>query len=165
MLALESADSIRFLYRHFLSKISDVMIALCRLYRITGEKRSLGYRMWLGSESKLKLAASMVRQIMPELFGKKNVIILCDSWYVKKDLVCLVDEYENLDLIGNARTDSVIYDLAPELSGKRAGQRCMEESCPSGMISYCRMKKSVTILWLHAGYSQMYLAKGRLWHT
>lgn len=29
-------------------------------------------------------------------------------------LVCLVDEYENLDLIGNARVDSVIYDLAPE---------------------------------------------------
>ena len=79
----------------------------------------LGYRMWPGSESKLKLAASMIRQIMPELSGKKNVIILCDSWYVKKDLVCLVDEYENLDLIGNARTDSVIYDLAPEPSGKK----------------------------------------------
>ena len=47
----------------------------------------LGYRMWLGSESKLKLAASMVRQAMPEPARKKNVIILCDSWYVKKDLV------------------------------------------------------------------------------
>ena len=75
--------------------------------------------MWLGSESKLKLAASMVRQIMPELAGKKNVIILCDSWYVKKDLICLVNEYDNLDLIGNARADSVIYDLAPEPSGKK----------------------------------------------
>lgn len=79
----------------------------------------LGYRMWLGSESKLRLAASMVRRVMPELAGKKNVIILCDSWYVKKELVCLVDEYENLDLIGNARADSVIYDLAPEPSGKK----------------------------------------------
>ena len=79
----------------------------------------LGYRMWLGSESKLKLAASMVRRVMPELAGKKNVIILCDSLYVKKDLVCLVDEYENLDLIGNTRSDSVIYDLAPQPSGKK----------------------------------------------
>ena len=79
----------------------------------------LGYRMWLGSESKLKLAASMVRQVMPELTEKKNVILLCDSWYVKKDLVCLVDEYENLDLVGSARADSVIYDLAPEPSGKK----------------------------------------------
>ena len=49
----------------------------------------------------------MVRQVMPEFAGKKNVIILCDSWYVKKDLVSIVDEYENLDLIGNARSDSV----------------------------------------------------------
>ena len=56
---------------------------------------------------------------MPELAGKKNVIILCDRWYVKKDLVCLVDEYDNLDLIGNARADSVIYDLAPEPFGKK----------------------------------------------
>lgn len=102
---------------------------------------------------------------MPELSGKKNVIILFDSWYVKKDLVCLVDEYENLDLIGNARADSVIYDLAPEPSGKRADQRNMEGSCPFRMISYCQMKRLVTILWLHAGCSQMYLAKGRLWHT
>lgn len=249
MLALESADSIRFLYRHFLSKISDkslntfyyvcsyANIDYSRFMNITasialnlipgnlgsqpvflciddtmvpksGKKFEdvsklfdhaahngsnylnghcfvsvmlcvpvwnqnqiryvcvpLGYRMWLGSESKLKLAASMVRRVMPELSGKKNVIILCDSWYVKKDLVCLVDEYENLDLVGNARADSVIYDLAPEPSGKRADRRCMEESCPSRMISHCRMKKSVAILWLHAGYSQMYLAKGRLWHT
>ncbi len=79
----------------------------------------LGYRMWQKKESKLELAASMVRQIMPAFTKKKNVIILCDSWYVKKDLVCLVDEYENLDLIGNARADSVIYDLAPEPTGKK----------------------------------------------
>jgi hypothetical protein len=100
-----------------------VSIVLCvpvwNQNRIRYVSLPLGYRMWLGSESKLKLAASMVRQAMPELARKKNVIILCDSWYVKKDLVCLVDEYKNLDLIGNVRADSVIYDLAPELSGKK----------------------------------------------
>lgn len=52
--------------------------------------------MWQKTESKLELAADMVRQVMLEFNGKKNVIILCDRWYVKKDLVCLVDEYENL---------------------------------------------------------------------
>ena len=203
VIALESAGSIRFLYRHFLSKITDkslnafyyacsyanidysrfmnitartalnlipldlgsqpvflciddtmvpksgkkfedvsklfdhaahngsnylnghcfVSIMLCvpvwNQNRIRYVSLPLGYRMWLGSESKLKLAASMVRQAMPELARKKNVIILCDSWYVKKDLVCLVDEYKNLDLIGSVRADSVIYDLAPELSGKK----------------------------------------------
>ena len=79
----------------------------------------LGYRMWQKKESKLALAASMVRQVMPELCQKKNVIILCDSWYVKQNLVSIVDEYPNLDLIGSARSDSVIYDLAPAPTGKR----------------------------------------------
>ncbi len=79
----------------------------------------LGYRMWQKKESKLELAASMVRQVMPEFDGKKNVIILCDSWYVKKDLVSIVDDYENLDLVGNARADSVIYDLPPAPTGKK----------------------------------------------
>ena len=60
----------------------------------------------------------MVRQVMPAFIKQKNVIILY-IWYVKKDLVCLVDEYENLDLIGNARVDSVIYDLAPGPTGKK----------------------------------------------
>lgn len=79
----------------------------------------LGYRMWQKKESKLQLAASMLRQVMPEFSGKKNVIILCDSWYVKQSLVTIVDEYPNLDLIGNARLDSVIYDLPPARTGKR----------------------------------------------
>lgn len=79
----------------------------------------LGYRMWQKKESKLELASSMVRQVMPEFSRKKNVIILCDSWYVKKNLVSIVDEYPNLGLIGNARLDSVIYDLAPVKTGKR----------------------------------------------
>ena len=38
-----------------------------------------GYRMWQKEESKLELAASMVRQVMPEFSSQKNVIILCDS--------------------------------------------------------------------------------------
>lgn len=79
----------------------------------------LGYRMWQKSESKLELAASMIRQVMPKFQEKKNIIILCDSWYVKKNLVSIIEEYQNLDLIGNARSDSVIYDLAPERTGRR----------------------------------------------
>ena len=79
----------------------------------------LGYRMWQKKESKLELAASMVRRVMPEFCSKKNVVILCDSWYAKKDLVRIVDEYPNLDVVCNARCDSVIYDLPPEPTGKR----------------------------------------------
>ena len=79
----------------------------------------LGYRMWQKKESKLEPASAMVRQVMPEFHTQKNVIILCDSWYVKQNLVSVVEEYENLDLIGNARADSVIYDLAPLPTGKK----------------------------------------------
>lgn len=60
----------------------------------------LGYRIWKKKEaSKLDLAASLVHQVMPSLSGVKNVILLCDSWYAKKNLVRMVDEYENLDII------------------------------------------------------------------
>ena len=79
----------------------------------------LGYRMWQKKESKLELAASMIRQVMPEFQGKEHVVILCDSWYTKQNLVSVIDEYPNLDLIGNARIDSVMYDPAPERTGRR----------------------------------------------
>lgn len=71
----------------------------------------LGYRMWQKKESKLELAASMIRQVMPEFHSKDHVIIPCDSWYTKHNLVSIVDEYPNPDLIGNARSASVMYDL------------------------------------------------------
>lgn len=39
----------------------------------------LGYRMWKKENSKLNLAASMIRQVMPCFSSCRNVIILCDS--------------------------------------------------------------------------------------
>ena len=101
----------------------------------------LGYRMWQKKESKLELAASMVRQVMPEFSRKKNVIILCDSWYVKKSLVSIVDDYPNPGLIGNAGSDSVIYDPAPAPTGKRAGLQSMGAACPLIRISIFRMRR------------------------
>lgn len=83
----------------------------------------LDYRIWQKKESKLELTTSMVRQVIPEFDEKNNVIILYDSWYVKKDLVTIVDEYKNLDLIGKAEADSVIYDLAPPRPAERAYQQ------------------------------------------
>ena len=73
--------------------------------------------MWQKQES--KLASAMVRHVMPEFHAQKNVIILCDSWYVKQNLVSVVEEYKNLDLIGNAGADSVMYDLPPAPTGKK----------------------------------------------
>ena len=87
--------------------------------RVVYRSVPLGYRMWQKKESKLMLAASMVRQVMPQFQERKNVIILCDSWYAKKDFVCIVDEFPNLDVVCNARCDSVIYDTAPQPTGRR----------------------------------------------
>ena len=100
-----------------------VSVMLCVPVR-NGDKVSylsvpLGYRMWKKKESKLELAASMIRQVMPEFRSKEHVIILCDGWYTKQNLVSIVDEYPNLDLIGNARIDSVVYDSAPVRTGRR----------------------------------------------
>lgn len=53
---------------------------------------------------------------MPET---ENVILLCDSWYMKKPLVSIPEEYPNLDMIGNVRADSVLYDLPPERTGRK----------------------------------------------
>ena len=47
--------------------------------RIVYQSVPLSYRMWQKKESKLELAVSMIRQVMPELMEKKNVILLCDS--------------------------------------------------------------------------------------
>lgn len=79
----------------------------------------LEYRMWQKKESKLVLAASMVANAMPTFSGKHNIILLCDSWYAKKDLLRLADDYATLDIICNARSDSAIYDFPPERTGKR----------------------------------------------
>ena len=77
----------------------------------------LGYRMWQKKESKLELAASMIRQVMPEFHSRDHVIILCDSWYTKQNLVSIVDEYPNLDLIGNARIDETDFTLSNKKIG------------------------------------------------
>ena len=120
----------------------------------------LGYRMWQKKGSKLELAVSMVRHVMPIFHTKKNVILLCDSWYVKKSLVSIVDEYENLGLIGNARLDSVIYDLPPQRTGKGDVLQRMAPGSPSRMILLCLMKKLEVITWLCAVSLQIILAKG-----
>lgn len=79
----------------------------------------LGYCMWQKNKTKLELAASMIRDVMPELEHIHTVMILCDSWYMKKNFVSVINEYKNLYLAGNARVDSVMYDLPPAPTGQR----------------------------------------------
>ncbi len=61
----------------------------------------------------------MVRHAMDGIGSDRQVFLLCDSWYPKGCVAGLVDECQNLDIICNARIDTVMYDLPPERTGKR----------------------------------------------
>lgn len=116
----------------------------------------LGYRLWTKKESKLELAAQMVRSVMPALASCKQVILLCDSWYPKKPIPGLVNEFLNLEIICNVRVDTVLYDLPGERTGKRGrprirGERIRLESIPleklEGADYYVGSREVITNLW------------------
>lgn len=79
----------------------------------------LGYRLWDKTQTKLEIAAEMVRNVMDHISPDRQVFLLCDSWYPKGCVAGLVDEYHNLAIICNARIDTVMYDLPPGRTGKR----------------------------------------------
>lgn len=83
----------------------------------------LAYRLWDKEKSKIALAAEMVQKAMGVLGAKRQIFLLCDSWYPKKEVVQLAEDYKNLDIICNVRTDTVLYDLPPEKTGKRGRPR------------------------------------------
>lgn len=83
----------------------------------------LGYRLWDKIQTKLEIAAGMVRNAMDNIGQDRQVFLLCDSWYPKGCVAGLVDEYHNLDIICNARIDTVMYDLPPGRTGKRGRPR------------------------------------------
>lgn len=83
----------------------------------------LAYRLWDKEKTKLEIAAEMVRQAMGVIGADKQVFLLCDSWYPKAEVAGLVSEFENLDIICNARVDTAMYELPPAPTGKRGRPR------------------------------------------
>lgn len=73
----------------------------------------LGYRLWDKKKTKLTLAAELVQQAMKVIGDQRQVILLCDSWYPKEEVADLVNQFESLELICNARADTVLFDLPP----------------------------------------------------
>ena len=116
----------------------------------------LGYRLWTKELSKLELAADMVRSIMAELSSCGQVILLCDSWYPKKPVTGLVTEFKNLEMICCARSDTVLYDLPGERTGRRGRPRTRGERLklsaivldkPEGAPYYMGCREVITNLW------------------
>ena len=79
----------------------------------------IGYRMWTKEQSKLAMAADMVREVMEIIGSERNVCLCCDSWYPKAEITELPQQYENLALICNVRHDTVLYALPPAKTGKK----------------------------------------------
>ena len=50
----------------------------------------VGYRLWDKEKSKLALAAELVAQAMKAIGLRRQVILLCDSWYPKAEVAALV---------------------------------------------------------------------------
>ena len=87
----------------------------------------VAYRMWTKKQSKLEIAAGLVRAVMAYLGTQHLVILCCDSWYPKGCVKELVDEYANLTIICNVRADTAIYTLPPEKTGKKGRPRLRGE--------------------------------------
>ena len=83
----------------------------------------VAYRMWTKEQTKLEIAADLIRSVMTCLDTKRQVILCCDSWYPKGCVKDLVNEYENLTIICNVRADTAIYTLPPEKTGKKGRPR------------------------------------------
>lgn len=79
----------------------------------------VGYRLWDKEKSKLALAAELVAQAMKAIGLRRQVILLCDSWYPKAEVAALVEQFENLEMVCNARVDTALYGLPPAKTGKK----------------------------------------------
>ena len=82
----------------------------------------LGYKLYDKNFTKLELSKILIRNVMPEL-TEFQVIASCDSWYTKKNFLNILSEYDNLKIIGGLRSDTVLYDLKPNPTGKRGRPR------------------------------------------
>ena len=76
-----------------------------------------------GGPSKLQIAHDILLDLRSSLQELGNYVLLADSWYPKKDLLRILDEWAGLQFIGAVRSDSEIYDLPPKRTGKRGRPR------------------------------------------
>ncbi|MEG1409112.1 MAG: transposase [Terrisporobacter sp.] len=77
----------------------------------------LGYKLYDKTSTKLQLAKNLIETVMPEL-SDLQVVLLCDSWFTKKPLLEVLDMYDNLKIIGALRSDTALFGLKPDPTGK-----------------------------------------------
>ena len=57
---------------------------------------------------------------MKAIAPKRQMILLCDSWYPKAEVATLVEQFENPEMVCNASGNTFLYGLPPARTGKRA---------------------------------------------
>ena len=100
----------------------------------------IGYVMSNSEASKLMLACQLLDEVMPVL-EKRQVILLFDSWYAKRELLAHALSYPNLNVICNARRDTAIFELPDPTAGRRGrppkyGKRLMLDEIPVDLKHY-----------------------------
>ena len=110
---------------HYLNGHCFVSLMLSVPLKAAGQYLSfpVPYRMWTKAQTKLQMAAELVRSAMAAIGTSRQVILCCDSWYPKDCVKRLVDEYPNLAMICNVRVDTALYALPPEKTGKQGRPR------------------------------------------
>ena len=104
----------------------------------------IGYVMSNGEASKLTLACQLLDEVMP-ILEKRQVILLFDSWYAKRELLAHALRYPNLNVICNARHDTAMFELPGPTAGRRGrppkyGKRLMLDEIADDLKNYlCRM--------------------------
>ena len=104
----------------------------------------IGYVMSNGEASKLTLACHLLDEVMP-ILEKRQVILLFDSWYAKRELLTHALSYPNLNVICNARHDTAMFELPDSTAGRRGrppkyGKRLMLDEIVDNLTNYlCRM--------------------------
>ena len=69
------------------------------------------------------LAAELAAQAMIAIGSDRQVILLRDSWYPKAEMTALVEQFENLEMVCNARANTALYGLPPARTGKKGRPR------------------------------------------
>ncbi len=95
----------------------------------------IGYRLYTKDKSKLQIASEMIRCAM-EYLVDFQVILLCDSWYSKGAILDTVKEYDNLELIAAVRSDTALFDLPSDPTGKRGRPRKYGDRTDKSNLSY-----------------------------
>ena len=83
----------------------------------------VGCRLWDKEKTKLALAAELAEQARKAIGPGRQVILLCDSWYPKAEVTALVEQFDNLEMVCNARVDTALYGLPPARTRKKGRPR------------------------------------------